>query len=150
MLIMVNNEKSNINKKEENNILASQGCKNTRSRKAVVEILKKAERPVSAEEIYIRIKESGSSINLSTVYRTLDLMESKELVNKTRMGDGKAIYELTGNGHRHHLICTNCHKSVAIDLCPLEALQKDVGKQTKFDITGHKLELYGICPECKK
>lgn len=137
-------------KTNEINILGEQGCKNTKSRKVIVEILEKAEKPISAEEIFLRIKERGSSVNLSTVYRTLDLLESKELVNKTRMGDGKAIYELTGNGHRHHLICTNCHKSVPIDMCPLEALQRDVGKKTKFDITGHKLELYGICPDCKK
>lgn len=133
-----------------NNVLTKKGCKNTKSRKVVIEVLEKTEKPISAEEIYLRIKETGSSVNLSTVYRTLELMESKELINKTHMGDGKARYELTGDGHKHHLICTNCYKSVPIDICPMEAIQKDVGSKTRFDITGHKLELYGICPECKK
>lgn len=137
-------------KKTADDILSQIGCKNTKSRKAVIEVLGNAESPISAEDIFLRMKEVGTSANLSTVYRTLDLMESKDLVCKTVMGDGKARYELTGDGHRHHLVCTNCHKSVPIDVCPLEKLEKDVGKKTDFDITGHKLELYGICPKCKK
>ncbi|HHV29027.1 Fur family transcriptional regulator [Acetivibrio mesophilus] len=137
-------------KKTTDDILAKIGCKNTKSRKAVIEVLESAENSLSAEDIFLCIKEQGSSVNLSTVYRTLDLMESKSLVNKIIMGDGKARYELTVDGHRHHLVCTNCHKSVPIDFCPLEKMEKDIGKTNDFDITGHKLEIYGICPECKK
>jgi Fur family ferric uptake transcriptional regulator len=138
------------NQREEENILTKKGCKNTRSRKAVIEQLEKFERPVTAEEVYLQIKESGLSINLSTVYRTLDLMESKGLVGKTIMNDNKARYELTGEGHKHHLICTGCHKMIPIDYCPLAKLELDVSKETRFDITGHRLELYGLCPDCKK
>jgi Fur family ferric uptake transcriptional regulator len=77
-------------------------------------------------------------------------MESMKLVNKIVVDDGKARYELTGDGHRHHLICTNCRKMIPIDTCPLKSLEKDVGEKTNFDITGHRLEIYGVCPECKK
>jgi Fur family transcriptional regulator, ferric uptake regulator len=138
--------------KEQNtgNILTEHGCKNTRSRKAVIGVLEHIDAPISAEDIYLRVKESGSSINLSTVYRILELMEDMKLASKTVMSDGKARYELTGDGHRHHLICTNCHKVVPIDVCPIEELQKNVIQKTNFNITGHRLELYGVCPECKK
>lgn len=132
------------------NILTKKGCKNTKSRKAVVNVLQKAEKPVSAEEIFLLVKGSGESANLSTVYRTLDLMESKGLVEKTMIGDNKTRYRLTGDGHKHHLICTNCHKMIPINVCPLKSIEKDIGMKTKFNITGHKLELYGLCPDCKK
>ncbi len=131
------------------NILKKQGCKNTKSRRAVIEILEKSPLPLSAEEIFINIKESGISINLSTVYRVLELIESKGLASKTLLGDGKARYELTVDGHRHHLICTGCRKMIPIDDCPLFQLEKEVGARTNFDITGHRLELYGLCPECR-
>ncbi|MFZ5988211.1 MAG: Fur family transcriptional regulator [Bacillota bacterium] len=137
-------------KLSEDNILTQAGCKNTKSRKVIIEVLENASSPLTAEDIFLRSKELGTSVNLSTVYRTLDLMESKTLVEKSIMGDGKARYELTRDGHHHHLICINCHNSVPIDICPLEKLEKDVGRETNFDITGHKLELYGICPKCKK
>ncbi|ABN51782.1 MAG TPA: transcriptional repressor [Hungateiclostridium thermocellum] len=136
--------------KTTDDILAKIGCKNTKSRKAVIEVLENAENPLSAEDIFLCIKKQGSSVNLSTVYRTLDLMESKSVVNKIVMMDGKARYELTVDGHRHHLVCTNCHKSVPIDFCPLENMEKDIGMRSDFDITGHKIEIYGICPNCKK
>lgn len=132
------------------NILTSKGCKNTKARQAVVQILEKAETPLSAEEVFLRIREAGFTANLSTVYRTLELMEDKGLIARTLINDGKARYEIIGEGHRHHLVCTSCHKTVPIHSCPLEALEKDIGKKTRFDITGHRLELYGLCPQCKK
>jgi len=65
--------------KTTDDILAKIGCKNTKSRKAVIEVLENAENPLSAEDIFLCIKKQGSSVNLSTVYRTLDLMESNPL-----------------------------------------------------------------------
>lgn len=132
------------------NILSKIGFKNTKSRKTVIEILEKAGVPMAAEEIFLRAKEYGISINLSTVYRNLELMDNKGLVDKILMRDGKARYGLKDETHKHQLICTNCNRRVSIDCCPLQALEKDVGRETKFDITGHKLELYGVCPQCKE
>jgi Fur family transcriptional regulator, ferric uptake regulator len=131
-------------------ILSGKGCKNTKSRAAVVEVLEKMEMPVSAEDIYLQVKERGFSTNLSTVYRTLELLESKGLLEKSVMSDSRARFQLVCNGHKHHVVCTGCHKMIPIDSCPLEIIEKNIGESTKFDITGHKLELYGLCPQCKK
>lgn len=139
-----------VKKRVNENILTKKGCKNTRSRKAVIEILEKADTALSAEEIFLRIKEAGKAINLSTVYRTLELLGKNGLSEKTEISDGKARFALTGEGHKHHLICTNCHKMIEIGICPFEELEKDVMRKTSFDITGHKLEIYGLCPACKK
>jgi len=136
--------------KGQKNILRDKGCRNTKSREAVISALESMQAAASAGDIFTFIKESGLSINLSTVYRTLDLMESKGIVEKTLMGDNKARYELKYEEHIHHIICTGCKKIVPIDFCPLEELEKDIINKTSFNITGHKLELYGICPECKK
>lgn len=132
------------------NILTRKGCRFTKSRKAVVDMLEKAEVPITAEDIYISIKDQGAAANLSTVYRTLELMESKGLVEKVLLNDGKARYKLTGDGHKHLLVCTNCHKTIALNVCPLIALEKDIGEKTQYSITGHRLEIYGVCPECKE
>jgi len=131
-------------------ILLKKGCKNTKSRKAVIEVLENAKAPMSAEEIFLSIKESGAPINLSTVYRNLELMEKKGLIEKMIINDSKSRFELTKHGHRHHLICTDCKKMVSLDTCPIEKFERDVIEETNFDITGHQLVLYGICPDCKK
>lgn len=132
------------------NILTKRGYRNTKSRQAVLEILEKTEVPLSAEDIFLCIKQSGRSVNLSTVYRILELMESMQLVEKTVINDGRARFTLMENGHTHHLICTRCHRMVSIDSCPLKALESDISRETQFDITGHKLEVYGLCPDCRK
>lgn len=125
-------------------------CRDSKGRKAVIEVLKNINAPLSAEEIFLKIKQAGISINLSTVYRNLDTMENDGLVEKTIMKDSKSRFELTGDEHRHHLICTNCKKMVSFDVCPLREYEKSVRRNTSFDITGHQLVLYGICPDCKK
>jgi len=139
-----------VKNQNKENLFARQGCKYTKSRKAMIGLLEKAETPLSAEEIFIQLKEAGVTANLSTVYRNLDLMESLGFVSKTIMNDGKARFEITGEEHKHHLICTNCHKMISIDFCPLESIEKDIFQKTQFDITGHKLEIYGLCPECRR
>ena len=126
------------------------GYKNTKSRKAVIEVLETAELPITAEEIHITIRNKGFSTNLSTVYRTLELLESKGLIEKSAMLGSKARYQLVCEGHRHHVVCTGCHRMITIADCPLGIIEKKIGETTKFDITGHKLELYGLCPECRK
>ena len=135
---------------EHENILTQKGLKNTKSRHAVVEVLQNAQSPLSAEEIYLEVKRQGVSANLSTVYRILELLEKMTLVEKIPTENGKAVFELIHEEHRHHLICTGCRRRVPISDCPLEKLEREVGRETDFSITGHRLELYGICPDCKK
>jgi len=139
-----------INKPENENIISRRGYRNTKSRAAVVEILENAETPLSAEDIFMKMKESGRSASLSTVYRILELMENNRLVEKTTINNGKALFSLARSGHNHHLICTSCHKMVALGDCPVKELERNISRETQFDITGHKLEVYGICPECRK
>ena len=64
--------------------------------------------------------------------------------------DGSLLYQLRDSRHRHYLICTRCGSSVPIPGCPLEGLERSLGAKTGFAITGHNLELYGLCPQCAK
>jgi len=137
----------NIDYKE---ILKREGMKNTRHRNAILLLLEQSDHPVSAEELYISLREKTASINLSTVYRTLDTFVSKNLVIKATMDDGKARYELNHHEHKHHLFCVGCHKVISIEDCPMGELQESLKKKMDFEVTGHKLEIYGYCHNCKK
>ena len=137
----------NIDYKE---ILKREGMKSTRHRNAILLLLEQSDHPVSAEELYIALREKTASINLSTVYRTLDTFVSKNLVIKSTMDDGKARYELNHHEHKHHLFCVGCHKVIPIEDCPMGELQESLKKKIDFDVTGHKLEIFGYCHSCKK
>lgn len=131
-------------------VLKREGVKSTKHRYAILESLEKSEFPLTAEELFTLLREKTDSINLSTVYRTLETFTSKNLVIKSnRMDDGKSRYELNHHEHKHHLFCVSCHKLIAIEECPIGELQQIIKKKIDFDVTGHKLEIYGYCHNCK-
>lgn len=87
---------------------------------------------------------------VSTIYRILAAFEEKGLVTRTTwMGDGTVVYELNRGGHTHYAVCLECHKRVALPGCPFAHvhLEEEPGD---FTVTGHKLELYGYCKECRE
>jgi Fur family transcriptional regulator, ferric uptake regulator len=131
-------------------IFASHGLKNTKHRNLIFDILKNTEFPLSTESIFLMLKEVDTSICYSTVYRILDMFVSKGLVIKSNIGDeNKAAFELNRLDHRHHLICMGCKKMIALEDCPLDQYEKSLERKTQFDITAHKLEIFGYCPACK-
>ena len=137
----------NINYKE---VLTREGVKSTKHRNAILGILERSEIPLTAEEIFLSLKDKHASIWLSTVYRTLELLTIKNLVVKTTiMGDDKALYELNHNEHKHHVICIGCHKMISFLDCPVEEFEKTLKERIDFNVTGHRLEIYGYCQECK-
>jgi len=132
-------------------LLKREGIKNTKHRIAILEILEDSDSPRTAEQLFISLRDKTASIDLSTVYRTLDTFASKSLVIKSNRGDdGKALYEFNHNEHKHHLLCVGCHKLISIEDCPIGELQQILKRKIDFDITGHKLEIYGYCHDCKK
>lgn len=122
------------------------GLKHTRQRGQVMELLEKAEKPLSAVDI---AKEAGA-ISLSTVYRILDSFEDCHLVEKITLPScDTAFYKLSSGTHTHYATCLSCHKQIPLSFCPIEEL-KLVEDNEEFTITGHKLELYGYCRECRE
>lgn len=137
----------------DNQLLKDCGLKNTPGRQAVLEVLARTEEPVTAEEVYRRIlaEEPGEKPRcacLSTVYRTLSVLAEKGLLLRCAGPNNTLAYQLRDSRHRHYLVCTGCGSAVPIPGCPLESLEESLGAETGFSITGHNLELYGLCPRC--
>lgn len=131
-------------------MLKSSDLKSTKQRSAVLDILKKFSQPVCAEDIYSELKKQELSVSLSTVYRTLDKLTEKGLVNKIVFsGSSKGLFELNTNVHKHYLICLGCRKIISIENCPLKDYEEKLAEETGFSIQGHRLNVYGYCPECR-
>ena len=131
-------------------LLQSNGLKNTKRRNLILEKLATLEQPITVDQLFWELKRNDISINISTVYRILETLASKHLITKTNVsGDNKTYFELKSSGHRHHFICTACKQMFWIDDCPLEVYCALIQSRTGFDVTGHKLEIYGYCPNCK-
>lgn len=132
-------------------VLLGKGVKNTKNRDAILQILEKMDRPITVEEIFLILKGNGETACLSTVYRTVEMFETKAIVLKSNsVDDGKSRYEINSMKHKHHVVCVACHKIIVIDECPFSEFEKALKEKINFDITGHKFEIYGHCNECKK
>lgn len=131
--------------------LKQKGLKNTRHRNSILEILGNNDQPVTAEQVFLELKRNDVSINLSTVYRILEALVSRNLAVKSSItGDNSALFELNRMEHKHHLVCIGCKKMFSVDGCPFKEYEKLLQDKTGFDVMGHKLEIYGYCRNCKE
>lgn len=137
------------------------GIKWTKQRKDVYQILFDADEPMTASEIYRQTfdRQQPTGYALSTIYRILSAFEEKGLVMKSGyMDENMVVYELDRGGHTHYAVCLNCHKRIPLQSCPFTHIHvtrhpdtaADVSDEERdFLVTGHKLELYGYCKECR-
>ncbi len=130
--------------------LAKHGIKSTHQRNLVLDLLHQMNSPASAEEIYQKAALLQPTLNLSTIYRTLELFSSKNIVTKTILSETKkAIYELNTAGHKHYMVCVKCKALLPLENCPCALIEEAVSSQGGFEIIGHKLEIMGYCSRCK-
>lgn len=121
----------------------------TKQRVAVVEALTALHRFAPVKTIHEQIAAAGRSVGLTTVYRTLEALAKQNQVDTIHTPDGEALYRLCSTStHHHHLVCTNCGKTVEITDSPVEAWAKAVAEDHGFHMSGHSAEVYGLCEDC--
>ncbi len=129
--------------------LRAHGHKLTQPRRAILHALLDAPKPLSPAEIQARGQAVCADLGLVTVYRTLEIMEAIELVRPVHIADGCHGYALATPGHTHHVVCERCHKVVEIVGCDLGSFLSRVAERTGYTITGHWLEISGLCADCQ-
>ena len=102
----------------------------------------------SAQEIYGLLQESGESIGLSTVYRTLQGMQSSGEVDVVLRADGESMYRRCTDGHHHHLVCRACGHTVEVEGHAVEDWADSVAQKHGFTDVDHTLEIMGLCNAC--
>jgi Fur family ferric uptake transcriptional regulator len=132
-------------------ILKENALKFTAQREAILQVLFTSREHLTPEELHALLKQekSGSAIGISTVYRTLNLLEEAGLVSSISFGAHGKKFELSGSDHHDHIICIRCDKIVEFEDEIIEKRQESVAKEAGFELTDHTMQLYGICNECK-
>ena len=129
-------------------LLASHGIRSTRQRLHVLEALSVEPNDATAQEIFEALRARGESIGLATVYRTLALLSGRGVVDALMHRPGEICYRLCSGGHHHHLTCSECHHVVELADCRLEPWLERLGGAHGFTVTGHAVEVTGICADC--
>lgn len=122
----------------------------TGPRQAILDLLRRHHHPLTNKEIFSALP--PGDCDLATVYRSMHLLEDMGLVKRFDFGDGTARFELVqegDDGHHHHLICTRCSEVVEIDECFPRELEEKIARGNGFTQITHKLEFFGLCPQCQ-
>ena len=134
--------------------LQQSSYKLTPQREATLRVLIENESDhLSAEDVYLKVKDKAPEIGLATVYRTLELLAELKIVDKINFGDGVCRFDLKKEGEKHfhhHLVCMECGKveEIAEDLLP--KVEERVENEFNFKILDHRLTFHGICNECQQ
>ncbi|WP_026858097.1 MULTISPECIES: Fur family transcriptional regulator [Jeotgalicoccus] len=107
---------------------------------------------LSAEDVFMKVKDKYPEIGLATVYRTLELLNELNVLDKVNFGDGVSRYDLRKEGAQHfhhHLICIHCGSVEEVEEDLLTDVEKIVTRDFNFDIIDHRLTFHGVCKLCK-
>ena len=129
--------------------LREQGYRLTPQRMMILSAIEKGIDHVSAEEIYAKVAAKYPQVNISTVYRTLELLERLGLVTETDMGDGRLRYHPADKGHHHHLVCTECGAITDLDESTLARLKDVLFNRYDFDAELRHMAIFGLCASCR-
>ena len=122
----------------------------TGPRQAILEVMRRHPHPLTNKDIFAALPKGDC--DLATIYRSMHLLENMGMVKRFDFGDGVARFELVGqgqDGHHHHLICTRCAEVVEIEECFPHTLEEAIADRNGFKSVSHKLEFFGICPQCQ-
>ena len=125
--------------------LRDQGFKITTPRFQVIERVAAREDNFTAEELATELAPVGRA----TVYRTLKLLLELGHICRVILSDGGVCYRLSHKAHHHHLVCVSCGATEDVHLADVEDVRDRVRAATDYELIGHRLEVYGVCPRCQ-
>ncbi|HTS89173.1 MAG TPA: Fur family transcriptional regulator [Gemmatimonadales bacterium] len=123
----------------------------TRQRDLVAEAVLLSDDHLSVDQIRRALREQGVRVGLATIYRTLDLLVRSGLVRSHDFGQGFRRYEPTGpHAYHHHLVCVRCGRVEEFAHERLERLLPIIADDHGFQPERHRVEIYGVCRECRR
>ena len=126
------------------------GLRLTQQRRAVLQALYELDGHASAETVHRRIKEQRRTVDLSTIYRTMERFRDAGILSQTDLGQGCALFEIMRDHPHHHLICQACGRVVDLDHGYLDPLARAIRRDLKFEPILVHMAIFGLCPECQR
>jgi len=133
-----------------NAYIEKKGLRNSTARETIAKEFFKTKDHITIEELLRRTRKLNSKIGIATVYRTLHLLQECGLAIRRDFNTGVVSFEPQTDHHHDHLICTSCGKIIEFFFEEIEKSQNKVAQKYDFVLQHHKMELYGVCKNCRK
>lgn len=121
----------------------------TNQREIVLRELQKSKRHLTADELYDIVKKVMPRISLATVYRNLEILSEAGIIGKLEISGRQKRFDYDASAH-DHIYCVVCHRVDNLDIAHQSWNPEGLGGVAGYSITGYRLEIIGICPECLK
>jgi Fur family ferric uptake transcriptional regulator len=129
-------------------MLRAGGYRVTPQRQLVLEAVTKLEH-ATPEEIFADVRQIARGVNVSTVYRTLELLEQIGLVTHTHLGHGAPRYHLAADAQHVHLVCQQCERVTQVEPAAVRSLVSSLDAGYGFETDVGHLTVFGRCAQCR-
>lgn len=132
-------------------LLKKNSLKFTIQREVILETLYKSQEHLTPEGLHHEIQEKFPQlkVGIATVYRTLSLLETSNMVTSLSFGAQGKKYELGSKDHHDHMICTDCGKIIEFVDPDIEKRQEEIAQRLGFKICEHSMQIFGLCQDCQ-
>lgn len=125
------------------------GYRLTEPRREVAALIAGQTGHFAAADIVEEARTRRLGVGRATVFRTLDVLSDVGVVERIDLPSGEHAYLACEPVHHHHVICSSCGQSRDVDDARVRSVVRDVERRTGYRIDGHRLELFGLCPDCQ-
>ena len=125
------------------------GYRLTEARRSIAGLIAARNGHFTAADLVADARAGRLGIGRATIFRTLDVLADLHAVERLDLPTGEHAYVACERAHHHHVVCSNCGASRDIDDAGWRAVVRDIERRTGYRIDDHRLELFGVCPDCK-
>ncbi len=109
-----------------------------------------ADQDFTADGLWHAVREHAPDVGRATVFRTVEVLAELGFLDRISFADGSERYHAIAPGtHHHHLTCEQCHRVVDVSACVAPDVLRQIALQAGFDLSGHRVEIFGRCPTCR-